>query len=144
MRAERGCQARLRRNWLRAASAVLWLLPDCQADVAGCGVDWKLDHDLRSAEIEQAEGVVTAAFCGIADSGTIVLHHSGSEGRRVLTLLPDWHLCILCASQIVETLPEYFARCERAPAFHPATKTCRGGPGSRLIFPGRALRRTLK
>ncbi len=55
--------------------------------------------------------MVTAASCGIADSGTIVLHHSATEGRRVLTLLPDWHLCILKASQVVETLPEYFDRC---------------------------------
>lgn len=80
------------------------------------GFVWKIDRNLTAAEIEQAEGVVSAAFCGIADSGTIVLHHSMSEGRRVLTLLPDWHLCILRTSQIVETLPEYFRRCERAPA----------------------------
>jgi L-lactate dehydrogenase complex protein LldG len=79
------------------------------------GFDWKIDHDLTSAEIEQAEGVVTAAFCGVADSGTIVLHHSAMEARRLLTLLPDWHLCILYASQVVETLPEYFGRCEGAP-----------------------------
>jgi L-lactate dehydrogenase complex protein LldG len=74
------------------------------------GFEWNIDHGLTTAEIEQAEGVVTAASCGISDSGTIVLHHSASEGRRVLTLLPDWHLIILRASQVVETLPEYFAR----------------------------------
>jgi L-lactate dehydrogenase complex protein LldG len=79
------------------------------------GVEWKIDRGLSTAEVEQAEGVVTAAFCGIADSGTIVLHHSAAEGRRVLTLLPDWHLCVLRASQVVETLPEYFARCAEAP-----------------------------
>lgn len=79
------------------------------------GVTWKVDSDLTAGQIEEAEGVVTTAFCGIADSGTIVLHHSSAEGRRVLTLLPDWHLCILYASQVVETLPEYFARCEQAP-----------------------------
>jgi L-lactate dehydrogenase complex protein LldG len=33
----------------------------------------------------------------------------------VLTLLPDWHLIVLRSSQVVETLPEYFARCEAAP-----------------------------
>ncbi len=75
------------------------------------GFEWNIDHGLATSEIEQAEGVVTAAFCGVADSGTIVLHHSPAEGRRVLTLLPDWHLCILKASQVVETLPEYFSRC---------------------------------
>ena len=80
------------------------------------GFNWKIDGGLETAEIEKAEGVVTAAFCGVADSGTIVLHHSNAEGRRVLSLLPDWHLCILRASQVVETLPEYFGRCPQPPA----------------------------
>lgn len=84
-----------------------WLTP---------GYDWRIDHRLPIEEIELADGVVTAAFCGVADSGTVVLHHSLTEGRRVLTLLPDWHLCILRSSQVVETLPEYFERCQRPPA----------------------------
>jgi L-lactate dehydrogenase complex protein LldG len=79
------------------------------------GFEWNIDRGLSTAEVEQVEGVVTAAFCGIADSGTMVLHHSAAEGRRVITLLPDWHLCVLRASQVVETLPEYFARCPEAP-----------------------------
>jgi L-lactate dehydrogenase complex protein LldG len=83
-----------------------WLIP---------GFDWKIDRGLSTAEIEKAEGVVTAATCGIADSGTIVLHHSSTEGRRVISLLPDWHLIILRASQVVETLPEYFDRCPQSP-----------------------------
>jgi L-lactate dehydrogenase complex protein LldG len=83
-----------------------WLVP---------GYDWKIDRGLSTAEIEKAEGVVTAASCGIADSGTIVLHHSSAEGRRVISLLPDWHLLILRASQVVETLPEYFDRCQQLP-----------------------------
>ncbi len=90
------------------------------------GFEWKIDGALTAAEIEQTEGVVTAAFCGIADSGTIVLNHSPAEGRRVLTLLPDWHLCILRASQLVETLPEYFDRCPASP--HLAT--CISGPSA--------------
>ena len=84
----------------------VWLVP---------GFEWKIDNGLAVAEIEKAEGVVTASFCGIADSGTIVLHHSESEGRRVISLLPDWHLCVLRAADVVETLPEYFARCEDPP-----------------------------
>lgn len=77
---------------------------------------WKVDRKLSNEEIEQCDGVVTTASAGIADSGTIVLHHTPSEGRRALTLLPDWHLCILRVNQIVETLPEYFDRCEKPPA----------------------------
>jgi L-lactate dehydrogenase complex protein LldG len=79
------------------------------------GFNWTIDNGLEHAEIELCEGVVTSSFAGIADSGTIVLHHSDSEGRRVISLLPDWHLCVLRASQIVETLPEYFARCPEPP-----------------------------
>jgi L-lactate dehydrogenase complex protein LldG len=77
--------------------------------------EWKTDHGLPTAEIERVEGVVTASFCGIADSGTIVLHHSASEGRRIISLLPDWHLCVVRASDVVETLPEYFGRCVEPP-----------------------------
>jgi L-lactate dehydrogenase complex protein LldG len=83
-----------------------WLVP---------GFDWKIDGGLSTAEIEKVDGVVTAASCGVADSGTIVLHHSPAEGRRVISLLPDWHLCILRVSQVVETFPEYVARCAAAP-----------------------------
>jgi L-lactate dehydrogenase complex protein LldG len=79
------------------------------------GFEWKIDRGLSAAEIETCEGVVTGSFCGIADSGTIVLHHSTMEGRRVISLLPDWHLCVLRTSQVVETLPEYFDRCEQPP-----------------------------
>ena len=82
-----------------------WLAP---------GYGWMIDGGFAADEIEHADGVITACFCGVAESGTIVLHHGPMEGRRVITLLPDWHLCVLRASQIVETLPEYFDRCEEA------------------------------
>jgi L-lactate dehydrogenase complex protein LldG len=89
--------------------------PGVPAQWLAAGFDWKIDRGLTTEEIEKTDGVVTASFCGIADSGTIVLHHSNTEGRRVISLLPDWHLCVLRASDVVETLPEYFARCVEAP-----------------------------
>ena len=79
------------------------------------GFDWKVDYNLTTQEIELAEGVVTSSSAGIADSGTIALHHSPAEGRRVLSLLPDWHLCVLYASQVAESLPEYFSRIPQPP-----------------------------
>jgi L-lactate dehydrogenase complex protein LldG len=86
---------------------------------------WKIDGgsggSLEVCDVEQAEGVVTACFCGVAESGAIVLHHGPAEGRRVITLLPDWHLCVVRASQVVETLPEYFDRCREQ-----ASKGARG------------------
>ncbi|HEY2466615.1 MAG TPA: LUD domain-containing protein [Terracidiphilus sp.] len=81
----------------------------------GDGINWKLDNNLSYEEIEHCDGVLTGASAAIADSGTIALHHGSHEGRRVITLLPDFHLCILRATQIVETLPEYFARFPQPP-----------------------------
>ena len=89
--------------------------PGLPAEWLAPAFTWQIDNGLGNEQIENAEGVVTAAFCAIADSGTIVLHHGPAEGRRVLSLLPDWHLCILRASQVVETLPEYFSRCPQPP-----------------------------
>ena len=90
--------------------------PDLPAEWLRAGVQWEIDNNLGHDEIEQCGGVVTAASAGVADSGTIVLHHGAAEGRRVITLLPDFHLCILRASQVVETLPEYFARFPKPPS----------------------------
>ena len=90
--------------------------PGIPTEWAARGFEWKVDRKLTNEEIEECDGVLTEASAGVADSGTIVLHHSHSEGRRVLTLLPDWHLCILRVDRIVETLPEYFDRCEQPPA----------------------------
>ena len=87
------------------------------------GVSWTLDpktgaqggRALTTDEIEHVQGVLTGASCGVAESGTFVLHHTEQEGRRVISLLPDWHVCVLRASQVVETLPEYFGRFPQPP-----------------------------
>jgi L-lactate dehydrogenase complex protein LldG len=100
--------------------------PEIPAAWLAPGVNWVIDRQLSAGEVEKSEGVLTAASCGIADSGTIVLHHSGTEGRRLLSLLPDWHLCVLRASQVVETLPEYFDRCQQPPSL----ATYISGPGA--------------
>jgi L-lactate dehydrogenase complex protein LldG len=101
---------------LKASGRHLFIAPGgLPAEWMTDGFEWKIDHGLSASEVEECEGVVTGASCGVADSGTIVLHHSAQEGRRVASLLPDWHLCILYASQVVETLPEYFAGCGDAP-----------------------------
>ena len=78
-------------------------------------ISWTPDSDdktgrLSSAQIESLDGVLTAATVAVAESGSIVLQHGPTEGRRALTLLPDYHLCVLFAEQVVETLPECFDR----------------------------------
>ena len=74
------------------------------------GVNWIADAELSYEMIESVDGVLTTATAAVAESGTLVLSHGLGEGRRILTLLPDYHLCIIYESQIVQTLPECFAR----------------------------------
>jgi L-lactate dehydrogenase complex protein LldG len=49
---------------------------------------------------------LTDCAVAIASTGTIVLRHSAGEARRALSLIPDYHLCVVFAAQIVETVPE--------------------------------------
>lgn len=57
-------------------------------------------------EIDASEGVLTDCALAIASTGTIVLRHGPGEARRALSLIPDYHLCIIHANQVVETVPE--------------------------------------
>jgi L-lactate dehydrogenase complex protein LldG len=76
--------------------------------------EWIPDHKLSVDALNAVDGVMTAATIGVAVSGSIVLQHGPAEGRRVLTLLPDYHLCVIEVTQVVETLPEAFARLDPA------------------------------
>jgi L-lactate dehydrogenase complex protein LldG len=61
------------------------------------------------AGIDSCEGVLTSATLAIAETGTIVLQDAPGQGRRAVTLLPDYHLCIVDAATIVQTVPEAMA-----------------------------------
>jgi L-lactate dehydrogenase complex protein LldG len=54
-------------------------------------------------------GVITGCFLGIAETGTIVLDSGAYQGPRAMTLLPDYHLCIVFESQVVGIVPEAIA-----------------------------------
>lgn len=56
------------------------------------------------------DGVITGAAVAIAETGTIVLDGSADQGRRALSLIPDYHLCILRAGQVVALVPEALER----------------------------------
>ncbi|WP_206784842.1 lactate utilization protein C [Amycolatopsis sp. MtRt-6] len=60
------------------------------------------------------EAVVTTAALGIATTGTLVLDHGPGQGRRALSLLPDLHVCVLRAEQIVAGVPEAVAALDPA------------------------------
>ncbi|WP_431906483.1 LutC/YkgG family protein [Micromonospora carbonacea] len=74
------------------------------------GVDVVVDDGLDAARIAAVDGVVTAAALAVAETGTIVLDGAPDQGRRVVTLLPDVHVCVLRADQVVATVPDALAR----------------------------------
>jgi len=59
-----------------------------------------------AVEMDRAQAVLTGCEVAIAETGTIVLVHSAAQGRRMDTLLPDHHLCVVPRERIVETVPE--------------------------------------
>jgi len=61
---------------------------------------------LTYEELDGCDGVLTGCAAAIAVTGTIVLEHSPGQGHRRLTLIPDYHLCVVLENQVVETVPE--------------------------------------
>ncbi len=59
--------------------------------------------------LDSVDAVVTGCALGIAATGTIVLDAGAAQGRRALTLVPDHHICVIRADQIVDTVPQAFA-----------------------------------
>ena len=75
------------------------------------GIDVVLDEPpLSSAVLDGVDAVLTSATVGVAVTGTIVLDHTQGQGRRALTLVPDLHVCVLMADQIVGDVPEAVGR----------------------------------
>lgn len=65
---------------------------------------------LTPAELDGIDAVVSTARVAIALSGTIILDGGPGQGRRAITLVPDFHLVVLDADQVVQTVPEAIAR----------------------------------
>jgi L-lactate dehydrogenase complex protein LldG len=68
--------------------------------------DAALDH----AELDALDGVVTACAIAVAETGTIVLDAGPGQGRRAVTLVPDYHLVVVRADQVVSGVPAAVAK----------------------------------
>ena len=70
------------------------------------GVTFRDEPRLSYDALNRIDGVVTTCEVAIAETGTIVLTHGAKDGRRALTLLPDYHLVIVREEQVVSGLPD--------------------------------------
>jgi L-lactate dehydrogenase complex protein LldG len=74
------------------------------------GVEFVVDEGLAAVELDAVDGVMTGATLAIAETGTVVLQNVAGQGRRAVTLVPDYHLCVVRVEDVVETVPEAIAR----------------------------------
>ncbi|HEY3409601.1 MAG TPA: lactate utilization protein C [Propionicimonas sp.] len=82
-----------------------------RAAVVGAGIAVHSDEpQLSRNELNAIDAVVTASAVSIAETGTIVLDHAADQGRRALTLVPDTHLVVVRADQVVSDVPEAVGR----------------------------------
>ena len=68
------------------------------------------EPQLTNDQLNKTDAVLTAAAVGIAETGTFVLDHHTDQGRRALSLVPDRHVCVVRADQVVTDVPEAVVR----------------------------------
>jgi L-lactate dehydrogenase complex protein LldG len=73
------------------------------------GIEILRDEQLSAADLDASDGVLTGCAAGIAETGTIILDGGARQGRRAITLVPDYHLCVVEEAQIVALVPEAIA-----------------------------------
>jgi L-lactate dehydrogenase complex protein LldG len=73
--------------------------------MARAGVTTDGPH-IAAAELDGFDIALTGCALAIAETGTIVLDGGPLSGRRALTLVPDHHVCVVRADQIVASVPE--------------------------------------
>jgi L-lactate dehydrogenase complex protein LldG len=62
------------------------------------------------ADLDTTDGVITGCAVAVAETGTLVLDGSADQGRRVISLIPDYHLCVVFVDQIVDDVPAALTR----------------------------------
>ncbi|HEU4567011.1 MAG TPA: LUD domain-containing protein [Marmoricola sp.] len=68
------------------------------------------DPALSPAQLDGTDGVLTTCAVAVAETGTIVLDAGPGQGRRALTLVPDLHVVVVRADQVVRGVPEALTR----------------------------------
>lgn len=73
-------------------------------------IEFVCDENMTAEELDDFDGVMTSSTVTIAETGTVVLQNVAAQGRRAITLVPDYHLCLVNAVDVVETVPEAMGR----------------------------------
>jgi L-lactate dehydrogenase complex protein LldG len=67
------------------------------------------DPPISARGLDQVDGVLTGCALAIAVTGTVVLDGGDQSGRRAITLVPDFHVCLVEASRIHASVPDAIA-----------------------------------
>jgi L-lactate dehydrogenase complex protein LldG len=84
--------------------------PDLPPALRPDGIELVEDGGLTPWELDALDGALTTCAAACADTGTVALDGGPGQGRRAITLVPDLHVCVVTRDQVVETVPELFAR----------------------------------
>jgi len=76
------------------------------------GIAVREDDGLSAVELDSIDGAVTTCLAACAETATLAFDGGPGQGRRAITLVPDVHVCVVDADQVVETVPELIARLE--------------------------------
>jgi L-lactate dehydrogenase complex protein LldG len=105
---------------------------------AGLPEDWRPrgvelvadEASLSATELDALDGAITGCAAAIAETGTLVLDGQPRSGRRVITLIPDHHICVVGADQVVGQVPEAIALLGPAVRERRAPVTLISGPSA--------------
>jgi L-lactate dehydrogenase complex protein LldF len=95
-------------------AARLGVPPDLAPAWRPTGPELVEDDGLTAADLDALDGALTACAVAIAETGTFVLDGGAGQGRRSLSLVPDLHICVVRAEQVMGLVPEAVARLEPA------------------------------
>jgi L-lactate dehydrogenase complex protein LldG len=99
------------RQTLAERGAKRVVVPDGVPEAWLTGIEALRDNPPLSPEaLDGSDGLLSTCAVAIAETGTIVLDTGTGMGRRILSLVPDYHLCVVHSHQIVGSVPEALAR----------------------------------